>query len=386
MRILMLDNEFPPLGGGMGTANLALFRQFAQSPDMRIDLITSAMGGDSEFKRFSNNISIYKVPVWNRNIHHSSNRELILYAAQAFIIARRLIRDHPYDFCFAWSALPAGAVAWTLCRLYNLSYMVWVSGPDIPGFENRYRHLYPPLMPLLRRIWRHANPLIAKCQEEVDMIRAVDPDLTVEIIPNGAELADFTPRAIPSQKKHLSIICVARLIERKGQHHLIKAVKQLLDEGIDVKAVLLGAGDALDQYRALSKKLGIVESVEFLGYIPRKDLNKFYNEADVFVLASFNEGMSLAALEAMAAGLPLVVSRTGGTSMLVEEGINGFTFDWADIDSLVDHLRKFAKKRELVSKMGIESRSRAEAFSWPRIADRYLNLFTAFSPHAGSRI
>jgi phosphatidylinositol alpha-1,6-mannosyltransferase len=356
MRILMLDNEFPPLGGGMGTANLELFKHFARLPELKIDLITSAMGGKSEFEQFSQNISIYKVPVWNKNIHHSSNRELILYAVQALVKAWRLARDCPYDFCFAWSALPAGAVALALDYSQGLPYMVWVSGPDIPGFERRYRYLYPPLAPLLRRVWRHASPLIAKCQEEVDMIHAVDARVKVEIIPNGADLADFTPKAILSQNRHLSVICVARLIERKGQKHLIESVKRLADEGVEVEAKLAGTGDSLHEYRALAKKLGIERRIRFLGYVPREDLRKFYQDADVFVLPSSNEGMSLAALEAMAAGLPLVVTRTGGTSMLVEEGINGFTFDWADIDSLVNYLRKFAANRDLIPKMGIGSR------------------------------
>jgi phosphatidylinositol alpha-1,6-mannosyltransferase len=379
MRILMLDNEFPPLGGGMGTANLALFKHFAQSPQLDIDLITSAMRGRSEFERFSDNISIYKVPVWNWNIHHSSNREPILYAIQAFVLACRLIRNHPYDFCFAWSALPAGAVAWALYCTRNLPYMVWVSGPDIPGFERRYRYLYPLLTPLLRQIWRHATPLIAKCPEEVDMIQVVDNEVGVEVIPNGADLKDFIPQEKVSQGAQLSAICVGRLIERKGQHHLIKAVKQLADEGINIEVSLLGTGDSLEKYRALTKKLGVEEYIKFMGYVPRKEIMKFYNQADVFVLPSFNEGMSLAALEAMAAGLPLVVTRTGGTLMLVEEGINGYTFDWGDIDSLAKHLRKFAKNRDLIQRMGRKSRSRAESYAWNRIAERYLDLFATYS-------
>jgi phosphatidylinositol alpha-1,6-mannosyltransferase len=377
MRILMLDNEFPPLGGGMGTANLALFKHFAQSPGLNIDLITSAMGGKSAFEHFSDNISIYKVPVWNKNIHHSSNRELILYAAQAFVVARRLIRDHAYDFCFAWSALPAGAVALAFYHFLGLPYMVWVSGPDIPGFEQRYRHLYPLLIPLLRRIWRYATPLIAKCQEEVDMIHAVDAQVEVGIIPNGADLSGFEPRAFFSSDGPLRVICVARLIKRKGQHHLIQAVARLANEGIEVAVSLAGTGDAIGDLMSLADRLGIAERITFLGYVPREELPHYFDQADVFALASFNEGMSLAALEAMAAGLPLVVTRTGGTSMLVEEGVNGFTFDWSNVDQLCTHLRRLNYQRALLAKMGEASRMRAHRFAWNNIARQYRNLFGA---------
>ena len=134
MRVLMLNNEFPPLGGGTGTVNQALLRCFAQVPGLEIDLITSARGTQREEEKFAEHIRIFKVPVHNRNIHHAASRELLAYAARALPCALRHHRTHAYDFCFAWSAVPAGMVALALCRLTGLSYLVRVCGPDIPGF------------------------------------------------------------------------------------------------------------------------------------------------------------------------------------------------------------------------------------------------------------
>jgi glycosyltransferase involved in cell wall biosynthesis len=207
------------------------------------------------------------------------------------------------------------------------------------------------------------------------MIHAVEDGVEVEVVPNGADLAGFEPRVFSSTNGPFRVICVARLIERKGQHHLIQAVKQLAEEGVDVIASLLGTGDALDDYLRLAKHLGIAERIEFHGYVPREDLPEYYAKADVFVLPSFNEGMSLAALEAMAAGLPLVVSRTGGTSMLVEEGVNGYSFDWAHIDQLRVHLRRLSEERALLRSMGAASRKRARRYAWSEIAKQYLSLF-----------
>jgi phosphatidylinositol alpha-1,6-mannosyltransferase len=375
MRILMLDNELPPLGGGMGTANLALLRNFANRPGMEIDVITSALGGRREFEQFSEHIRIFKVPVRNKNIHHSSNRELILYALQAFWMGFNLQRKQHYAFCFAWSAVPAGGSALLLYRLQKLPYMVWVSGPDIPGFEQRYTNLYKMLLPMLRAVWRYARPVIAKCQQEVDMIHAVVKDLPVEIIPNGVDLSGFQPGPSIPDDGPLHIFCAARLIERKGQHHLIRAVKQLSDQGVEVIASLAGTGDSLEAYQTLTRELGVSERIRFLGYVPREELPRHYAAAHVFSLPSFNEGMSLAALEAMGAGLPLVLTRTGGTDELVKEGVNGFTHDWGDIDALAGHLRRLAQNRPLARRMGEASRQRAVQFSWEGIAERYLGLF-----------
>lgn len=379
MRILMLDNELPPLGGGMGTANLELLKQFAKLPAIKIDIITSALGGKAEFENFSDSIRVYKVPVWNRNIHHSSNRELILYSVLALIKSIQLHRANRYDFCFAWSTVPAGAVALALYRLKKLAYMVWVSGPDIPGFEQRYEHVYPLLLPLIKRVWRNAAPVIAKCPEEKAMITRIDQNLHVEVIPNGADLSGFLPQSSKSTEGPLKLICVARLIERKGQHHLIQAIKQLNTTDLDVTLDLVGTGDSLKDYQQLTQQLGLEGRVNFSGYVPREEIGRWYQQADIFVLPSYNEGMSLAALEAMAAGLPLLLTRTGGTADLVKDGVNGYTFNWADVDSMANFIYRMGQDRQCLKKMGQASRQRAQAYAWPTVAQSYLDLFSAAS-------
>jgi glycosyltransferase involved in cell wall biosynthesis len=372
----MLDNEFPPLGGGMGTANEALLRRFAHQPDLEIDVITAALGGRAEVVQFAERIRLFKVPVWNRNIHHSTNRELLLYTAQALPLALRLHMRRRYDRCFAWSAVPAGAVALALRRLVGLPYLVWVSGPDIPGFEQRYARVYPLLIPALRRIWRQATPLVAKCADEITMIHAVDPAVPVVMIPNGVDLAAFKPGPPTPDDGPLEIVCVARLIERKGQHHLIEAVQRLTAEGVAVRLKLVGTGDSQQDYEALAERLGVAAQVQFAGYVPREAIAAEYAAAHVFALPSFCEGMSVAALEAMGAGLPVVLSRTGGTAELLDDGVQGLSFDWADVTTLTAHLRRLATDRALARRMGAAARERALRFSWDAIADSYLDLLT----------
>lgn len=367
----MLDNEFPPLGGGMGTVNQAIFKIYAGRPDLQIDLVTAALGARFETELFAPNIRMYKVPVLNRNLHHSSSRELLMYAAQALPLARNLHRGHPYDICLAWSVLPAGAVALALKRSLGLPYVVWVSGPDIPGFERRYRAIYPLLTPTIRATWRGAATVIAKCDQEVSMIQRVDAAVAPAIIPNGVDLDHFQPiPPIPSAGP-LRVICVARLIERKGQHHLIEAVRRLAAEGVEVELELVGTGDAEASLRRQAAEAGVVERVTFAGYVPREHINECFHSAHIFVLPSFNEGLALAGLEALASGMPLVLSRTGGTTDLVAEGVNGLTFDWADVDALTAHLRLLVTDRTLARRMAAASRGRAERFGWETIAGQF---------------
>jgi glycosyltransferase involved in cell wall biosynthesis len=374
MRILMLNNEFPPLGGGTGTVNKALLERFARHEELEIDLITSALGAHPEREQWARRVRLFKVPVRNRNLHHSSNRELLTYAARALPLAMRLQRGMRYDLVFAWSAVPAGGVALALRRMARLPYLVRVCGPDIPGFEQRYGALYPILTPTIKAIWHGAALVVAKCEGEADMLRRVDAGVDVALVPNGVDLSAFHPATI-GDAGPLRLLCVARLIERKGQHHLIDAVRRLTQAGLDVTLDLVGTGDAQAANQALARELGVAERVRFRGYVPRERIADLYAEADVFVLPSFNEGMSVATLEAMAAGLPVVVTRTGGTAELVDEGVNGVTFDWADVGTLTAELTGLAADRARLQRMGAASRARAGLFSWDAAAERYLDLF-----------
>jgi len=371
----MLNNEFPPLGGGTGTVNRTLLQHFAEAPWLEIDLITSALGQHVEESQLAERIHIAKVPVSNRNIHHSSNRELLTYAVRALIQSRRQHRTRPYDFCFAWSAVPAGGVALALHRLTGLRYLVRVCGPDIPGFERRYGMLYPILTPVIRAIWHRAEVVVAKCSGEADMIHTVDDTVRISLVPNGVDLNVFQPGDGIPDYGPLRLLCVGRLIERKGQHHLIEAVRRLTDDGVDVTLELVGTGDALFSNQAQAEALGIADRVHFASYVPREQMPARYAAAHVFVLPSYNEGMSVATLEAMAAGLPVVVTRTGGTIELVEEEVNGLTFDWADVDRLVSHVRRLGADRALARRMGQRSRERASRFSWDAAAEMYLGMF-----------
>ena len=370
----MLNNEFPPLGGGMGTVNMALLKQFSNEPGLEIDLVTSALGRDYEEEQFSERIRIYKVPVNNRNIHHSSNRELITYSLRGYRQARRLHKENPYDLGFAWSGVPAGGVAYALKRMDGLDYIVRVSGPDIPGFEHRYKYIYPFLTPIIKAIWHNARFVIVKCNEELDMIRELDNGVNLKIIPNGVDLENFYPGERFFDEDPLRLVCVGRLIERKGQNHLIKAVKILTDKDIDVQLDLVGEGDARQDYEELAERLGVADRVHFLGYVPRNKIANHYKSAHVFVLPSYNEGMSVATLEAMAAGLPLLLTRTGGSLDFVHEGENGFTFEYGDIKKLSSHIDFFSKHRTQASRMGAVSRKYAEAFSWESVANSYRDL------------
>ncbi len=371
----MFDNEFPPLGGGTGVVNFHLLEEMARRPDVTVDLVTSSRTrAQYETEQFADRITIYKVPVDNRNIHHAANRELLRYSWRGLCLARRLAAQHCYDASFAFAGVPAGAISYLLCLTHGLPYVLSLQGPDVPGFEARYNYLYPVLTPLIKRIWRQAGAVTAISTEQVALAHRTMPDLELVTIPNGVDTTLFTPAgAVP--KRAFTMVCVARLIERKGQHHLLEAFAQLRAASAEPMALIfVGTGDAEPKLREWAMSLKVTDAVTFQGFVPREQMPPVYRNADVFVLPSQQEGMSIALLEAMASGLPVVVTDTGGTAELVTQGDNGEIVPWADVPALTSALHRLLQSGERRLRMGNESRKRALEFGWPALATRYLEL------------
>jgi glycosyltransferase involved in cell wall biosynthesis len=374
MRILMLDNEFPPLGGGTGVVNEHLLKELTAYPDIEVDLVTSSRTPRNyETVRFAERITIYKAPVDNRNIHHSTNVELLRYAWRGLQVSRRLLAQHHYDLSFAFAGVPAGVLSWMLKLTHDLPYLVSLQGPDVPGFEARYNYLYPVLTPLLRVIWSQAAVVTAISQDHQRLAQRTLPTLPIPIIYNGVDIETFGATPIARKDGAVNVLCVGRLIERKGQQHLLRAFAQLRAQvHQSLRLTLAGTGDAEASLRALARELGIADLVTFMGFVSREDMPAVYRQADIFALPSQNEGMSIALLEAMASGLPVVVTATGGTAELVTEGVNGCIVPWADVSALTTALARLARDAESRQRMGQANRQHVQRFSWPHITQEYL--------------
>ncbi len=376
MRVLMLNNEFPPLGGGTGVVNYHLLREMSACDYLYVDLVTSSRTRRTyETEQFAPRITIYKVPVGNKNIHHSSNRELLAYACRGLLLCRRLLQRHRYDLSFAFAGVPAGAISYALKLVARLPYVVSLQGPDVPGFEARYNYLYPVLKPLLRRIWSRATVVTAISKEQQRLAHQTMPDLEIQMIPNGVDTSTFRPVNGPRQGPEVNIVCVGRLIERKGQHHLLRAFANLHAQyNFPITLTLVGTGDAEASLHRLANDLGVADAVTFTGFVPRDDMPVLYRRADIFVLPSQNEGMSIALLEAMASGLPVVVTDTGGTAELVQDAVNGYVVPWTDVPALTRALAMMIHDKEGRFRMGCNSRQMVKPFSWSVVAREYLEL------------
>jgi glycosyltransferase involved in cell wall biosynthesis len=178
------------------------------------------------------------------------------------------------------------------------------------------------------------------------------------------------------------VIYAASLILRKGIAYLLEAWKQaeLRD------AQLLLAGSIGDEARPFLKALP--DNVVLLGFMEHGRLRETYGDCDLYVLPSLEEGMARSALEAMAAGLPLVVTRETGMTDIMMDGEDGFVVPAMDVDALVHVLRSAADDRGRLPAMGRSAQIRVSRFSWKAYGQRCGDVLKGLigSPAAVNRL
>lgn len=170
---------------------------------------------------------------------------------------------------------------------------------------------------------------------------------------------------------------MGRLDEEKRLQDLVGALPAIRGL-LDAQIVLAGTGTQQHNLAVLSERLGVAEHVHFLGFVPDDDLPRVYAAADVFVMPGVAELQSLATLEAMASGLPIVAADAMALPHLVHPGINGFLYRPGDVDAVSRHGLALLAEPPLRHRMGRGSREIARthdaAVTLAQFEDRYTSL------------
>ena len=376
-KILLLNYEFPPLGGGAANATYHLLNEFAKNKNIQIDLITSSTNKYRE-EQFSDNIRIYFLDIGKKgNLHYQSNKDLLAYSLKAYRFAKELIKEKQYDLVHAFFGIPCGYIAMKL----GLPYVVSLRGSDVPFYNKRFYLMDKFLFKRLsKKIWKRAKSVIANSGGLKELACKSAPQQNIRVIYNGVDINKFQsnqksetlPAGRQVRNQKFTVLYVGRLIKRKGVKYLIDAFAKLNAQN-DCRLLIAGTGNLEDKLKKQVVELNQTKSVYFFGAVPHSVLPQIYRQSDVFVLPSFNEGMSNTMLEAMASGLPIVATDTGGTKELIKG--NGMIIDKGSSDSILQALKTLKANKRMREEFGLNSSIRAREMGWGKIAEKYLNIY-----------
>jgi glycosyltransferase involved in cell wall biosynthesis len=201
--------------------------------------------------------------------------------------------------------------------------------------------------------------------------------LPAAVPPSALSPSALSPTALPQNRGEGScrIVYLGALGSRKGTSDLLRALASPRLRGLQWDAVIAGNGD-LDAFRAEAAALGIADRVALPGWIGPEEAQALLASAAVFVLPSYNEGLPVAVLEAMAAGIPVVTTRVGAIPDLGIDNAAGFLIEPGFIEDLADRLATLVEDPSLREQFGANGRRRVESdFTIDSTAQRLAALY-----------
>jgi glycosyltransferase involved in cell wall biosynthesis len=200
------------------------------------------------------------------------------------------------------------------------------------------------------------------------------PPAKLLVIHNGIDLHRFPPGGRPSHRLPRRAVTVGRLDPVKDQATLLRAARRAADRLPGFRLDLVGDGPLLKDLEGLRASLGLEDSVRFCGY--HADVAPLLADADVFLLSSISEGVSIALLEAMASGLPAIATDVGGNREVVVHGVTGLLTPAGSAEALADAMVLLMSDPGTLERMGVASRRRVEEeFNLERVVARYEALY-----------
>jgi glycosyltransferase involved in cell wall biosynthesis len=370
MRILVLNHEFPPIGGGGGRAAEDICRGLTEWGH-EIKVLTAHIKGlPREEER--DGYFIVRLPSLRTQPYKASFLSMAAYILAGLWTGRRLIRSFKPDVIHAHFAVPAGALAWALSRITGIPYVLTVHLGDVPGGVPEktggwFRWVYP----FTGVIWRDANRIVA-VSEFTRQLALKRYQAEIQVIPNGVDLGALKPDRI-----HLNepsrIVFAGRFVAQKNPLQLVQTLSQL--KKIQWQCVMIGDGPLMQDVRRAVAESDLEGRFQFTGWIDPQEVLNWFDSSDILFMPSRSEGLPVVGVQALAKGLAIVASHVGGFVDLVDNNKNGYLIRQGDAGEFRRSLLGLLSDSDRLLSFRNASLEKAKYFEINQVVKEYENLF-----------
>jgi glycosyltransferase involved in cell wall biosynthesis len=364
MKILMLNHEFPPVGGGASPVTQELCIELVRQGHV-VDVVTMHYRGTARFETMAG-VNVYRTPASRAKPNICHPYELATYLPGAFFKTLSLARKNKYDIIHCHFAVPGAPLAWLISRLTGIPFILTCHGSDVPGHNpDRFTLLHRIIKPVWRFLVKRAAAVTTPSEFLKQKILSVAPSVRVEVVPNGLDISRF-----PAAAKTKSILLCSRLFKFKGFQYFIEAIRDLQ---LDWQVNVIGDGPYLAELKKLAENSKT--KINFTGWLDKNspEYIRLFSESLIFVFPSQAENFPTVLLEAMAAGMAVITSRAGGCPEAV--GDAGVYIQPDDATNIRQALLNVINNERLRMDICRQSLARVNQYAWNAVAEKYIEYY-----------
>ncbi|HWH55380.1 MAG TPA: glycosyltransferase family 4 protein [Gaiellaceae bacterium] len=310
-------------------------------------------------------------------------RRMLGRAGSKLVTCTRLARELRPEWVLSWNVMPHGVNGFVAGRAAGARTAYHMIGGEVEWAGGGWRsdnsilgRLPRPLPPLERALLAVVRRTDAVCtmgtRGRAALIARGLEEARVHVTPPAVDVERFSPAA-PDAPRAYDLVAVGELIPTKRVSDFLEIVARLRERRPALRAAVAGVGPLRAELVAEADRRGVGDAIDFLGL--RADIQELYRSARVFVLTSRYEGLSVAMTEAMASGLPPVVSDVGELRDLVEDGRSGFVVGVGDVAAFVDRIGELLDDENRHAEVSAAARDAAVAHaSVPKVAEIYRRI------------
>lgn len=349
MKILVLNYEYPPIGGGAGVQT-QLINECLTRKDHEIILITSHFKG-LPFIEITNNYFQYRVPVFRNRAERSRFIEMLLYLLMAFPLAVYLFYKEKPEVIHAHFILPCGILAVILKAIFKVRVVVTAHGGDVPSHQPDQT----------KGLFRFFKPIAQYVVNQADQIHAVSKGIERKI-KNDFKINDEKITMIPNSIKVKNVVFqkeapvkflfLGRISPEKNLEFILDCFEEIKE---DYRFYIVGSGKTKNLIDQVSRSK-LKDKVIFTGWLDKAGVEEYLKKCHYLILHSSAEGLSMAGLEANMYGLPIIGSDIEGIRDYVIDGLNGFLCPLKNKTRFVDLLNKVCSITNEYDKMSKSSK------------------------------
>ena len=370
MRILVLNHEFPPIGGGGGRAAEDICRGLARRGH-DVTVLTTYLKG-LPYKEKKDGYLILRIPSLRIQPFRASFVVMAAYVLAGLWPGYRTIRLLRPDVIHVHFAVPAGVLAWALSKISGIPYVLTVHLGDVPGgVAEKTGEWFRWVYPFTRLIWRNASH-IAAVSEFTRSLALENYRVDIQVIPNGVDVAALKPERIcPNHPPR--IIFAGRFMPQKNPLQVVHTLNELRE--LPWQCVMIGNGPLLEDVTQAVAENGLQDRFQFTGWLGGTGVLDLFEKSDILFMPSLSEGLPVVGVEALAKGLAIIASQVGGFVDIVANRENGFLIPPEDVTGFSTALRELLSDEDLLLSFRYASLEKARRFDINHIVEQYEQVF-----------